>query len=203
MTAVRRAWPHVVVASAVLACIALLVALAAAVRWQADRYADARDLAEPSSAEYVQMQWDGLIPKGWDPVKRVRDKVRSEYPDSGVAARELAKEMRRTWDNAPTNLALDGAKIRLAGWVVPLQADTNKLQEFLLVPYFGACIHVPPPPANQIVHVLLDAPVERIGSMDFVTVSGALHTARRDSAMGMSGYTMAAVRVEKRRPGMP
>lgn len=185
-------------ASGIAVCIAVLLSLAAAVRWQSDLLERVRGAKDPSRVEFAETSWDALIPKGWDPVRRMRGRLLAAYPDSGAAARDLAKEMRSVWDNAPTNSDLDGAKVRLAGYVVPLQADRNRMQEFLLVPYFGACIHVPPPPASQIVHVSLAAPVEHIGAMDFVTVSGALHTDRRDSAMGMSGYTMAAARVEKR-----
>jgi hypothetical protein len=49
---------------------------------------------------------------------------------------------------------LDGQNIRLPGYIVPLEvSEEGRTTEFLLVPYFGACIHVPPPPSNQIVHV--------------------------------------------------
>ena len=200
MTSLRRAKPHVAAVSAIAMCVVVLALLAAAARWQSGLYESERGAPDPASAEYAETSWDVLIPKGWDPVKSMRDKVLGEFPDSGAAARDLARQMRKTWDNAPTNSALDGAKVRIGGYVVPLQAGRDTVQEFLLVPYFGACIHVPPPPASQIVHVTLAAPVENIRTMDFVTVSGALRTNRRSSAMGMSGYTMDAVRVEKRGP---
>ncbi len=48
---------------------------------------------------------------------------------------------------------LDGQLVRLPGYVLPLEYDEGKVTEFFLVPYPGACIHVPPPPANQIIHV--------------------------------------------------
>ena len=51
--------------------------------------------------------------------------------------------------------------VRLPGYVVPLaNAQDGRLTEFLFVPYYGACIHVPPPPPNQIVHVVLPRPIE-------------------------------------------
>lgn len=199
-TALRRLLPHAGAASAIAACVLGLALLPAAVRWQSGLYANERGAKDPASVEYAETPWETLIPKGWDPVKSMREKVQGEFPDSGAAARDLARQMRKTWDNAPTNSSLDGAKVRLAGYVVPLQASRDTVQEFLLVPYFGACIHVPPPPASQIVHVSLAAPAQNIRTMDFVTVSGALRTNRRSSAMGMSGYTMDAVRVEKRGP---
>jgi hypothetical protein len=66
-----------------------------------------------------------------------------------------------------------------------------------LVPYFGACIHVPPPPANQIIHVLSDKPIKGVHAMTAVWVSGTLKTVRANSIMGMSGYRMEARAVER------
>jgi hypothetical protein len=105
------------------------------------------------------------------------------------------REMRALWDNAPTRSALDGAGIRLPGYVVPLESNGGKVKEFLLVPYFGACVHSPPPPANQIVHVVLLAP-KALHTMDAVWVSGTLKTRRQDSPWGMSGYAMQGAAVE-------
>ena len=48
---------------------------------------------------------------------------------------------------------LDGRYVLLPGYVVPLEFSDSRIIEFLLVPWVGACIHKPPPPANQIVHV--------------------------------------------------
>jgi hypothetical protein len=103
--------------------------------------------------------------------------------------------MREAWDNAPTNPALVGQAVRLPGFVVPLEDTKDGLKEFLLVPYFGACIHSPPPPANQIVHVLPRTPVKGFRSMDTVWVSGPLATVRTDSYMGASGYRIEATEV--------
>ena len=48
---------------------------------------------------------------------------------------------------------LNGNNVRIPGYLLPLEVSQEKVTEFLLVPYVGACIHVPPPPPNQIVHV--------------------------------------------------
>ena len=56
-------------------------------------------------------------------------------------------------------MSLNGQYVKLPGYVVPLESDAGGLlSEFLLVPYYGACIHVPPPPSNQIVYVRLNKP---------------------------------------------
>jgi len=105
--------------------------------------------------------------------------------------------MRAVWDNAPVNVALDGTAARLSGFVVPLDNTQGGIREFLLVPYFGACIHTPPPPANQIVHVIASDTVKGLHAMDTVRVSGLLKAARYSSAdMGVSGYEIKSASVE-------
>jgi hypothetical protein len=48
---------------------------------------------------------------------------------------------------------LNGQRVRIPGYLLPLEVSATKVTEFLLVPYVGACIHVPPPPSNQIIYV--------------------------------------------------
>ena len=55
---------------------------------------------------------------------------------------------------------LDGEQVKIPGFIVPLEvAAGGEISEFLLVPYFGACIHYPPPPSNQIVFVKMEEPI--------------------------------------------
>jgi hypothetical protein len=107
----------------------------------------------------------------------------------------MLKKMREVWDSAPVNPELVGTQVRIPGFVVPLEDSKAGLREFLLVPYFGACIHSPPPPANQIIHVLPRTPAKGVRSMDTVWVSGTLSTVRTDSYMGASGYRIEATSV--------
>ena len=89
--------------------------------------------------------------------------------------------------------------MRLPGYVVPLDGTRGERREFLLVPHLGACIHSPPPPANQIVHVSLPEHAMDLQTMDTVWVTGSISTARQDSVMGRSGYHIAAIKVERYR----
>jgi hypothetical protein len=87
--------------------------------------------------------------------------------------------------------ALDGLKVRIPGYIVPLEADDKgNLTEFFLVPYFGACIHVPPPPPNQIIYVKLDKPVEAPEIMDPYGVKGVLRVRKTANDVAGSAYTM-------------
>ncbi|MDR2638092.1 MAG: DUF3299 domain-containing protein [Zoogloeaceae bacterium] len=150
------------------------------------------------AAEYPEISWDDLIPADWDPAKSFQDlQDVAALPDSDARVQELYERMRKVWDEAPTVPALAGRAVRLPGYLVPLDMDKQGIREFLLVPYFGACIHTPPPPANQIIHVRSATPIKGLRTMDAVWVSGKLEVTRSNSVMGISGYRMTASKVVK------
>lgn len=152
------------------------------------------------AAGFAEITWDALVPRGWDPMKSFRDLQKlTTLPDSDPKVQALYDRMRKVWDEAPTVSSLDGKQVRIPGFIVPLETGDKGLTEFLLVPYFGACIHTPPPPANQIIHVLSSPPVRGFQSMSAVWVSGTLGLERSNSELGTSGYRMSAARVEKYR----
>jgi hypothetical protein len=150
-----------------------------------------------SASNFREITWLDLVPKDWKPQEAL-DRKRAESLDDGSAlAQQMMKELRRILDTAPTVAALDGADIRMPGYVVPLEHGPDGLREFLLVPYFGACIHEPPPPANQIVHVVSAQPVPGFQTMSAVWVHGKLKTSRRENGgVGVSGYSMDLARME-------
>ena len=152
--------------------------------------------ASAPNPAYREITWDDLVPKDWDPTKGFKDLNMGMMSDSDPRAIAALKRMRETWDNAPTNHAIDGQQVRIPGYLVPLEDTKAGMKEFLLVPYFGACIHTPPPPSNQIVHVKPLQPPKGFRSMDTVWVNGTIKTLRSDSAMGASSYRLEAVLVE-------
>jgi hypothetical protein len=139
--------------------------------------------------------WEQLIPAGWDPYKDLKALNLDKLKDNDPKADEALKKMRKMWDNAPINPLILGQSVRLPGYMVPLEDLPEGTKEFLLVPYFGACVHSPPPPANQIVHVVLDKPTKRFRLMDTLWVTGALSATKTDSHMGMSSYRIDAKQV--------
>lgn len=180
---------------------ALLVAITLAVPGLAATAQDkpaakAAGTAAPARAGFQEVTWDELVPKDWDPLKQFKDMNFGVLNDADPRAAAMLKKMRETWDNAPTNNAMDGKPIRIPGYVVPLEEGKSGMTEFLLVPYFGACIHSPPPPSNQIIHVRPREPAKGVKSMDAVWISGTLKTLRSDTFMGASGYRLEAVAIE-------
>lgn len=99
--------------------------------------------------------------------------------------------------SAAVNQALEGKSVRLPGFVVPLSLTADGLvSEFFLVPYVGACIHVPPPPPNQLVYIKLDKALALNMLYDAYWVSGTLHTHASGHQLGTAAYSMTALRVE-------
>ena len=122
-----------------------------------------------------------------------------------LAKRAEVREMRRKRAESVVT-ELDGKPVVMPGFVLPLEYAGTKVTEFLLVPWVGACIHTPPPPANQIVHVVVDEnhARESKGLFEPVSVTGTMFTKRVSKSLflvdGSSdiniGYTMKASMIE-------
>lgn len=156
--------------------------------------------AAASATSFREITWLELVPKDWKPQDRLDRKKAASLSDGDALAQEMMKELREILDTAPTVAAMNGASIRMPGYVVPLEQTKDGISEFLLVPYHGACIHTPPPPANQIVHVKAARPLKDVQSMSAVWVTGVLRTVRKDSGMGVSGYALELAGIEPYRP---
>lgn len=154
-----------------------------------------------AEGEFTKITWDDLIPPDWIPeelFKGLFDDVNLDgMQDTDPRAIEALARIREEWDKAPVVAGMDGRRVRIPGFVVPLDVADGQIDEFLLVPYFGACIHVPPPPANQLIHVMPDQAIPAAWNMAPVWVSGVLTVARFDSEMGNAGYQLRGVRVEE------
>ena len=149
----------------------------------------------PLAPEFQTITWEKLVPANWDPFKEFKGVDISMMQDGDPRATQMMKRMREVWDNAPVNPALVGQAVRIPGYVVPLEDTKDGIKEFLLVPYFGACVHSPPPPSNQIIHVLPKTAVKNLRSMDAVWITGTLKNQQTDSYMGASSWRLEAVGV--------
>jgi len=151
----------------------------------------AGDVAKPPSS-VREITWEELIPPGWKPADTFKGLDLARMQDSDPRAMDALARMRDVWDNAPVVPSMDGAAVRIAGFVIPLERAGDEVSEFLLVPYFGACIHVPPPPGNQIIYVMADKPLKNVQTMDAMWVTGELKLTSSDSPWGRSAYRMQA-----------
>ena len=90
----------------------------------------------------------------------------------------------------------NGKIVRLPGFVVPLDYSGRGVTALLLVPYVGACIHVPPPPPNQLVYVTTDKPYEFDGLFEAVWATGVLSTTLAETELAEAGYTISDARID-------
>jgi hypothetical protein len=161
-----------------------------------------RSTAQPSKAGTGKVQtveWKDLVPAGYDPdrlLKKYYDDV-ANLSDSDPRAQRLAEALRKAWESAPVVEALDNKMVKLSGFLVTLEGDGKAVSEFLLVPFFGACLHVPPPPSNQIVLVRTAAKPFKVKQVfQTVAVTGRLRTQLVRNEVANASYVIEATHVE-------
>jgi hypothetical protein len=178
----------------------VVLALTTASAWSQDyKVGDRLPAAKAAAAKNATARnaprtlvWDDLLPADWDPMAAFKGIDLNKLDDADPRATDALARMRKAWDAAPVNRSLDGQNVRIPGFIVSLDGGPDEIREFLLVPYFGACIHTPPPPANQIIHVMPDKPVKGIKNMAPAWVVGSLGVGQSDTPMGKSGYRLRA-----------
>ena len=158
------------------------------------RYREQKQNKE-KSPDFTSADYDEAISK------LKADKVDTE----GLLARREEITEKRRLRGSTANKKLNGKTIRLPGYLLPLEFENKKVTEFLLVPWVGACIHTPPPPPNQIVHVKLSEGFD-IGDEIFtaVWVDGVMKTESNSPELSFVdgkqnvdvGYVLRADRVE-------
>ena len=94
------------------------------------------------------------------------------------------------------NKKLNKKVVKIPGYLIPLHYEAREFKEFMLVPYIGACIHVPPPPPNQIIYVLTAQPWSSESMWDPVWVSGIININSQETYLAEVGYELIAYEVE-------
>jgi uncharacterized protein len=134
------------------------------------------------------LRWEDLVPAQ----DRTGKVVTAPPPIHDYLSGESGPAAQQPLDFA-VNDALNGQSVRLPGFIVPLDLDSSgNVSEFLLVPYVGACIHVPPPPPNQIVYVTLKTHLAVASSYSPFWVTGRIEVSTTHSAMAITAYTIRA-----------
>lgn len=150
----------------------------------------AKKPAAPAGA-VREIDWDELLP----PDARSRfaagppPAVHDYLGEGGLAAQQVM--------DFSVNKALDGANVKIPGFIVPLDIGRDGLvSEFFLVPYFGACIHVPPPPPNQIVYVRMNKGIALDSIYEAYWITGRMKTTNKTTRLGASAYQLDGSKVE-------
>lgn len=144
---------------------------------------------------FQELSWDDLLPADFD-FNTLREKIDLEsyeiydLTDEDPEAQRLYSDLQSVMADVPMVEALDGVDARIPGFLVPLEMAADEVREFFLVPYYGACIHSPPPPANQIVHVVLDEPVAFDNMFEPYWAKGTINVIKTDTDIGTAGYRL-------------
>lgn len=150
-------------------------------------------MGQPATAaapDYPVLDWLELLPES---ERNQGDSLPPEHNFLNEAAGPaLPQEM-----SFAINPEVVGRRVKVPGFVVPLELDAAGLvTEFFLVPYFGACIHLPPPPPNQIIHVTLQTPFKLASLQTPYWLTGMLQTAEKMTRLGASAYLLAESTIE-------
>ncbi|MEP4547577.1 MAG: DUF3299 domain-containing protein [Saccharospirillum sp.] len=144
---------------------------------------------------FQELSWDDLLPADFD-FNTLREKIDLQsyeiydLTDEDPEAQRLYSDLQSVMADVPMVEALDGVDARIPGFLVPLEMAADEVREFFLVPYYGACIHSPPPPANQIVHVVLDEPVAFDNMFEPYWAKGTIDVIKTDTDIGTAGYRL-------------
>lgn len=145
------------------------------------------------ASQAEQIGWDDLVPEGWNPEKVFQDMSDEEFnalPEETF--QEMLKVVQAELDNAPVVEKLNNKQVKIPGFIVPLEINNTSISEFLLVPYYGACTHTPPPPANQIIYSKIEAQYTIDDIFQPVWISGTMKTTRVTSQLNEIGVAQAA-----------
>jgi len=152
-----------------------------------------------TSKQPRELTWDDMIPK-----RQIQPRSALPNQDGGTTSfydleenEDLIEDPFAGWDFTQPVQDLDGQFVKLPGFVVPLESDEGgMLSEFLLVPYYGACIHTPAPPPNQIVYVTLEEPYDLTDIWDAYWIIGTLEVKPYMGTMADTVYRLKGQRVE-------
>ena len=156
---------------------------------------------KPTSITFDNLEWDDLIPQDdlnalLNPPGYIDDIEDGGFED------DIGSEIKNFLDATSndryqqalvsTNIIkdLNGRAVRIPGFVVPVEFDEEIITEFFLVPYFGACIHSPPPPPNQMIYVQAAKGLKLETLYDPFWISGKLSTTLVENFMATAAYSL-------------
>ena len=149
-------------------------------------------LSSAYAGDAERISWTDLLPENWNPQKVFEDMTDEEFNAlSDEEYMALNDKVQAELDNAPIVEGMDGKQVKIPGFIVPLDFNNAEISEFLLVPYFGACTHTPPPPANQIILGKLKKQMAVENIFDPVWITGKMQAKRESSQLSEIGVINA------------
>lgn len=160
-----------------------------------------------SSIEFTEIDWDALIPEDdlamlMTPPDYIRDIEDGSLQDSleqqiGAAFNKSNDPYQQALVSTKVIDTMDNRWVKLPGFIVPIATnEQQKVTEFFLVPYFGACLHMPPPPPNQIIYASYPQGLNLPSLYDAFWLSGQLNTEVISNSVAKSAYSMRVAHIE-------
>ncbi len=160
-----------------------------------------RDMYRVNGKSFKIIEWLDLMPKKnldilLNPPSYITEMEEGSFDDEILTElRNMPREITDPYQQALVSTEvieeMNGQRVRIPGFIVPLEFRADKkVTQFFLVPYFGACIHVPPPPPNQIIFVTFSKGVAIKELFDPFWISGVLSTSRIENDVALAAYSM-------------
>ncbi len=170
-------------------------------------YQDSTRLNE--TQQYQVLSWDALLPEAEKVLLGKAQSTQSSQQNLPLHE-QVFQSIQRTFDDEYQQALIsvntvdkfNGNYVELSGFIVPVEANAQReITSFFIVPYFGACIHYPPPPPNQIVFVSLNNTHEQggISGIDIqqaYTFSGEFSTGLYEDPQGTSAYLLDVIEIK-------
>lgn len=158
-------------------------------------------MANDSDSNYQEIEWVSLIPEDDlklllnppDYIGEILDgSAMDVLQDNAIPGADPEDEYQRALSSTRIIESFDGKKIRIPGFIVPLEVtDDQSVTEFFLVPYFGACLHMPPPPPNQMIHVEVQQGFPLDSLYDAFWLEGTLSAQVNSNELGTAAYALS------------
>lgn len=153
----------------------------------------------------ITLEWTDLLPpEDLKKMEALPEITHEGGEGTGSAINKLNTEDPATqaWSevlqSANVRAELNNKKVRLPGFIVPIEYDEQQnITAFFLVPYFGACIHVPPPPPNQIIYVTGAKGLKAEMIYNPFWIEGTLTTSAMSHDLANSAYSIQASQVSE------
>ncbi|MEL7108828.1 MAG: DUF3299 domain-containing protein [Pseudomonadota bacterium] len=164
-----------------------------------NRLAEAGAKANEIAARGVrEIGWEELMPEGEEErlAQLYQQQMALLYSGGPIMEGSAADQMIQI-GTFNTVKELNETKVRIPGYTVPFEFGANaEIGEFLLVPYYGACLHAPPPPPNQTIFAMTDEPIKLRNLAQAVWIEGTIYTQTQESELADAAYTIQVDRVE-------
>ncbi|MCI4645901.1 MAG: DUF3299 domain-containing protein [Hyphomonadaceae bacterium] len=145
-----------------------------------------------------ELGWEELMPEGEEErlAQLYQQQMQMLYSGAPIAEGSAGDQAIQI-GTFNTVAELNGVRVRIPGYTVPFEFGADaKITEFLLVPYFGACLHAPPPPPNQTLFVMTDDPITMRDLAQAVWIEGTLYTQTQESELADAAYTLELESIE-------